>query len=265
MHVPPPGAGPPAGGNCARTTPCHAPVCPPKAAWRRRNALTRPHFSAKDSRESTEAKTVNGALPAVKARLRLLPVRPIPYAAGGSNGTRPAPRVRGNRRRTNASAKAADGAAHISAAQQRHSAGGTNAAGCAATLVESAAVSPAARNRPPAPSGPAPVSRGQSSRAERSKAPGRMMRPGASAVSSSGPVSFRQGRSAQPGRRRFCPFAASAASRPPSRRYVSGAAPIFMRTSAGRTGSYRSPSGTRLRPRCPDPDCAGRSVRRSRR
>ena len=106
---------------------------------------------------------------------------------------------------------------------------------------------------------------GQSSRAERSKAPGRMMRPGASAVSSSAPVSFRQGRSAQPGRRRFCPFAASAASRPPSRRYVSGAAPVFMRTSAGRTGSYRSPSGTRLRPRCPDPDCAGRSGRRSRR
>lgn len=158
MRVPPPETEPSAGGNCARTTPCHAPVCPPKAAWRRRNALTRPHFSAKDSRESTKAKIVNGALRAVKARQRLLPGRPIPYAAGGSNGTRPAPRVRGNRRRTNASAKAADSAAHISAAQQRHSAGGTNAAGCAATLVESAAVSPAARNRPPpASSGPAPA------------------------------------------------------------------------------------------------------------
>lgn len=91
MRVPPPGAGPPAGGNCTRTAPCHAPVCPPKAAWRRRNALTRPHFSAKDSRKPTKAKTVNGALRAVKARQRLLPVRPIPYAAGGSNDTRPSP------------------------------------------------------------------------------------------------------------------------------------------------------------------------------
>lgn len=265
MRVPPPGAGPPAGGNCTRTAPCHAPVCPPKAAWRRRNALTRPHFSAKDSRKPTKAKTVNGALRAVKARQRLLPVRPIPYAAGGSNGTRPAPRVRGNRRRTNASAKAADGAAHISAAQQRHSAGGTNAAGCAAALVKSAAASATARNRPPPPR-PAPrpltwavfQSRTQQS-ARTHDASGRF------GCFFFRPCLFRQGRSAQPGRRRFCPFAASAASRPPSRRYVSGAAPVFMRTSAGRTGSYRSPSGTRLRPRCPDPDCAGRSGRRSRR
>lgn len=152
MHVPPPGTGPPTVGNCARTAPCHAPVCPPKTAWRRRNALTRPHFSVEDSRKPTKVKIVNGALPAVKARQRLLPGRPIPYAAGGSNGTRPAPRVRGNRRRTNASAKAADGAAHISAAQQRHSAGGTNAAGCAAVLVKSAAVSAAAHSRsPPCP------------------------------------------------------------------------------------------------------------------
>ena len=264
MRVPPPGAGPPAGENCTRTAPCHAPVCPPKAAWRRRNALTRPHFSAKDSRKPTKAKTVNGALRAVKARQRLLPVPPIPYAAGGSNGTRPALRVRGNRRRTNASAKAADGAAHISAAQQRHSAGGANAADGAAALVKSAAVSPAARNRP-RPVRPRARLLEQSSRAERSKAPGRMMRPGASAVSSSAPVSFRQGRSAQPGRRRCCRFAASAASHPPSRRYIPGAAPVFMRTSAGQTESYRSPSGTRLRPRCPDPDCAGRSGRRSRR
>lgn len=157
MRVPPPGAGPPAGGNCTRTAPCHAPVCPPKAAWRRRNALTRPHFSAKDSRKPTKAKTVNGALRAVKARQRLLPVRPIPYAAGGSNDTRPAPRVRGKRRRTNASAKAADGAAHISAAQQRHSAGGANAADGAAALVESAAASATARRSPPPRPAPRPL------------------------------------------------------------------------------------------------------------
>ena len=157
MRVPPPGAGPPAGGNCTRTAPCHAPVCPPKAAWRRRNALTRPHFPAKDSRKPTKAKTVNGALRAVKARQRLLPVRPIPYAAGGSNGRRPAQRVRGNRRRTNASAKAADGAAHISAAQQRHSAGGANAADGAAALVESAAASATARRSPPPRPAPRPL------------------------------------------------------------------------------------------------------------
>ena len=146
--------------------------------------------------------------------------------------------VGGDLRRTNAGAKAA-------AAHGRRSPNGTQPASVL--------------------SGPAPASLGQSSGAGRSKAPGRKMRPGASAVSSSSPVLCRQGRSAQLGRRRFCPFAASAASRPPSRRYVSGAAPVFMRTSAGRTGSYRSPSGTRLRPRCPDPDCAGRSGRQSRR
>mgnify|MGYP004487932665 CR=1 FL=1 len=203
MRVPPPGAGPPVGGNCTRTAPCHAPVCPPKAAWRRRNALTRPHFSAKDSRKPTKAKTVNGALRAVKARQRLLPVRPIPYAAGGSNGTRPSP------------ACAWKPATHK---RQRQGGGrrGTHLRRSAKTLGWRSQCG-RRRCRPrrerrrfrdstqiaPASSGPAPVSLWQSPGAERSKAPGRMMRPGASAVSSSAPVSFRQGRSAQPGRRRF--------------------------------------------------------------